>query len=290
MAKEILFISGKGGTGKTSFTASFASLAENLIICDLDVDAPDLHLLLQPKKLEHHEFWSGNDAFIGKEKCSNCGECLENCRFDAIGEVDSHYVIDPLKCEGCKLCVELCPSKAIDFGPKQSGVWYLSQTRLGKLVHANLLPAEENSGKLVSLLRKEAKELSKNETCDYILCDGPPGIGCPVISSLSGVDVAVIITEPTPSGHHDLSRTIDLCKHFNIPAMSIINKCNINLEQCNEIENLCFNKGVKIIGKVPFNKAFIEALVMNRSIVELNKDSKTTEIFKDMWDNIINSI
>ena len=248
---EILIISGKGGTGKTSLTAAFAHLAKNHVICDLDVDAPDMHLILKPENTRSHDFISGHEAMIVEEKCESCGTCLEMCRYDAIVNEGDRYFIDPLKCEGCKVCVEFCPAKAIDFPDRHCGSWFLSDTRFGPMIHAQLFPGEENSGLLVSLLRKQAKEMAGKKGLDLILSDGTPGIGCPVIASLSGVSLAVIVTEPTPSGRHDLERVADLCAHFRIPAGIIINKCDLNEKEAATIEKFAADKELCISAVCP---------------------------------------
>jgi MinD superfamily P-loop ATPase len=233
---EIVILSGKGGTGKTSIAGAFAHLAEGKVVCDLDVDAPDLHLLLGPVHEREEEFFSGHEAVIDPNRCSGCGECLSLCRYGAVREKDGGFAIDPLHCEGCKVCVALCPAQAIDFPERHCGRWYVSKTRFGPMVHAQLFPGSENSGRLVALLKTKARELARERGLGLILCDGSPGIGCPVISSLSGADLAVAVTEPTPSGLHDLKRVADLCSHFRIPLTCIINKSDINPAQSRAIE------------------------------------------------------
>ena len=266
---EILVISGKGGTGKTSLTAALAQLAEHHILCDLDVDAPDLHLLLNPEHQQTHEFWSGNEAVINQQQCNQCGQCREVCRFGAVLETAKGFYIDPLRCEGCKTCVVLCPQQAIDFRTKHCGNWYVSQTRLGTtMVHAQLFPAEENSGRLVALLRKEAKTMARDRGLDLIIADGPPGIGCPVISALSGVDMAVLVTEPTPSGRHDLERVIELCGHFKTRTAAIINKWDLNPELSQEIGRWCASQNIPVVAQVPHDLAFVQALVAGKTITE----------------------
>ena len=226
--REIIIISGKGGTGKTSLTGAFAHLADNKVICDLDVDAPDLHLLLQPAQERREEFYSGHEAVIDGEKCDGCGLCATLCEFGAIRENGAGFVVDPIRCEGCKVCVAFCPAAAIRFPERHCGQWYVSSTRFGPLVHAQLFPGAENSGRLVMVLKQQARELAKSRGADLVLCDGAPGIGCPVISSLSGADLAVAVTEPTPSGRHDLERVAALCRHFQTTFAVIINKYDLN--------------------------------------------------------------
>ena len=269
--REIVILSGKGGTGKTSLTAAFAHLARGHVICDLDVDAPDLHLILQPDQQYCEAFISGHEAVIRPEDCERCGQCRSACRFDAILDQDPP-VVNPLKCEGCKLCVAICPTEAIDFVPKHCGDWYRSTCRFGTMVHAQLFPAEENSGRLVALLRQQARALAEAEGASLILSDGPPGIGCPVISALSGADLAVIVTEPTVSGRHDLERVLELCRHFTIPAGIIINKCDLNQDQAAGIEKFCHASDLPIIGRLPHDAAFTQAMVQGLSITEYDTD------------------
>lgn len=282
---EILIISGKGGTGKTSLTAAFSHLAEPHVICDLDVDAPDLHLLLQPEKIETHEFWSGHLAEINQDDCTQCGQCVDLCRYDAVFMNGPQPTVNALKCEGCKVCVALCPVAAIDFKPNHCGDWFLSRTRFGPMIHAQLFPAEENSGRLVALLRKEAGTLAKEKGYDLILSDGPPGIGCPVISALSGQDLVVIVTEPTPSGLHDLERTIDLCRHFKIPATAIINKCDLNQKLSDEIHARCNHLKVPVLTRVPHDLAFTRAMVEAKTITEYDA-TDLKERVKHAWEEI----
>jgi MinD superfamily P-loop ATPase len=282
---EIVILSGKGGTGKTSLTAAFAHLASGHIICDLDVDAPDLHLILQPHNRQHEAFISGHEAIIRPEDCERCGTCLTACRYDAIQGEDPP-VINPLKCEGCKLCVTLCPTQAIDFVPKHCGDWYRSTCRFGPMVHAQLFPAEENSGRLVALLRQQARIMAEAKGMDLILSDGPPGIGCPAISALSGAGLAVIVTEPTVSGRHDLERVLELCGHFNIPAGVIINKCDLNLDQAERIETYCRQHDLSLIGKLPHDAVFTEAMIRGLTITEFCSDGIRVAV-ETAWKNIL---
>ncbi|MFH1983534.1 MAG: ATP-binding protein [Pseudomonadota bacterium] len=283
---EILVISGKGGTGKTSLTAAFAHLSADHIICDLDVDAPDLHLLLSPDHALVHEFWSGHAAVIAPDRCSLCGQCQILCRYGAVFSDADGLHIDDIRCEGCKVCVALCPEGAIDFIPKQCGKWYQSGTRFGPMVHAQLFPAEENSGLLVSLLRRKAKEMAAQNGFKLILSDGPPGIGCPVISALSGQDLAVIVTEPTPSGRHDLERVITLCRHFNMPMAVIINKWDLSPEVTAETEAFCMQLKVPVVARLPHDPAFTHAMVAKKAITEF-ADSGTGDLLKDAWQKIL---
>jgi len=282
---EITVISGKGGTGKTSLTGAFAHLSENRVICDLDVDAPDLHLLLNPQHEFEEEFFSGHVAVINQDLCLDCGECLELCRFDAIKKTADGLVVDSLDCEGCKVCVHFCPAGAIDFPEKHCGQWYISRTRFGTMVHAQLFPGEENSGKLVTLLREKARALAGESGEDLILSDGAPGIGCPVISSLSGTDLAIIVTEPTPSGRHDLERVAELCAYFKVPAGVIINKYDLNLAQTGAIEEYCLKNDLNLVGRLLYDPAITEAMVPGQTITEFKPGPMAEEI-KAIWGRI----
>ncbi len=265
---EIVVISGKGGSGKTSVTAALAHLAGEPVICDLDVDAPDLHILLQPKVQRTEEFVSGNEAVVDPEKCVNCGTCMEMCHYGAIVEQDGRHAVDPLRCEGCKVCVTFCPEQAIDFPARRCGQWYVSETRFGPMVHAQLFPGQENSGRLVTLLKQQARELAAAKNMNLILCDGAPGIGCPVISSLSGASLAVIVTEPTPSGRHDLERVAELCAHFRITPAVLINKHDLNLDEEARIETYCRDKGYPVAGKLPHDEEVTRAMVRRQAVTE----------------------
>ncbi len=284
---EIVIISGKGGAGKTSITGAMAKLANNAILCDLDVDAPDLHLLLQPKHVRVEEFKSGNEAIIAPERCTNCGTCESLCRYNAIHLKDGQYHIDPLHCEGCKVCVAFCPEQAIDFPTRHCGTWYESITRFGPMVHAQLFPGEENSGRLVTLLKQRAKERAKDEGFDLILSDGAPGIGCPVISSLAGTDLAVVVTEPTLSGLHDLKRVAELCKRFKTRVTVLINKFDLNMEQTEAIETYCEDNGHDVICRFPHDHAVTEAMVQGKTVNELENNAAAM-LLENAWNNMLN--
>ncbi len=282
---EIIILSGKGGTGKTSLTAAFAHLAERHILCDLDVDAPDLHLLLDPKKIHTETFISGHKAEIREADCEACGKCAEVCRFHAVIEGDPHPRIDPIRCEGCKVCVALCPANAIDFPESECGEWYLSETRFAPMVHAQLHPGEENSGRLVALLRGRAKALAEEKGIDLILSDGPPGIGCPVISSLSGASMAVMVTEPTPSGIHDLERVAELTRHFQVPAGVIINKHDLNLDHSDRIAAFCRREGLPLLGRVPLDPDVTHAMIEGKAVTEFTRGS-ISGILRRVWSTV----
>jgi MinD superfamily P-loop ATPase len=280
--KQILITSGKGGTGKTIITASFASLAERKVLCDCDVDAADLHLLLHPVKRESYPFSGGMLASIEDERCTGCGECIRVCRFEAI---EKDFTVDAISCEGCGLCARICPEHAITMRKHTCGEWYISDTKYGTMVHAKLGIAEENSGKLVSVTREAAKRCAEEEGVQYVLIDGPPGIGCPVIASLSGVDLALMVTEPTLSGIHDLERIHRVAKHFGILTACVINKGDINYENTRIIKKWCEQQSVRIVGVIPFERKVTEAIVKGIPPVEDNGNSATEEI-KKVWKSV----
>ena len=283
--KELVIISGKGGTGKTSLTAAIAGLAENSILCDADVDAADLHLLLTPDIQQCTDFKSGAEAEIHSEKCTQCGLCVEMCRFNAIKD---DFVVDGIQCEGCGVCVYFCPEQAITFNEKTCGQWFVSKTRFGPMVHAKLGIAEENSGKLVTLVRQQAKKIATEKALDLIITDGPPGIGCPVIASLGGADAVLIVTEPTVSGIHDMDRVAQLAEHFKIPTLVCINKYDLNMDQTHAIKQFAEKKGLKVVGEIPFDKEFVESMIAQQTIVEYNPNSETAQAVKKIWENLYN--
>lgn len=284
--REILIISGKGGTGKTSLTAAFAHLSGKTVICDLDVDAPDLHLILTPDPSEPTRFVSGFEPVIRPEACSNCGTCVQTCRFEAVSNHGDTPLVDPIRCEGCGVCVHFCPEKAIDFTAKECGHWRISHTRFGPMVHAQLYPGEENSGRLVALLRTEAKKLAAEQSIDLILSDGPPGIGCPVISAVSGVRLAVMVTEPTPTGIHDLKRVVALSDHFKVGSAVIINKCDLSPDIAGEIRSFCESRGIPVIAELPFDINFVEAMVQQKTITEFS-ESPIADRMRSAWHRIL---
>lgn len=284
MQRELVVISGKGGTGKTSLTAAFAFLAENFVVCDADVDAADLHLLMQPTVLQTTDFIGGSKAVIRKDKCSECGRCLELCRFDAVSD---DYTVDWLSCEGCGVCVDLCPEKAIDFPVQKCGQWFVSRTRFGPMVHARLGIAEENSGKLVSLVRREAEKLAQEKGCDLILTDGPPGIGCPVIAAIGGATVLLIVVEPTVAGLHDLERVADLAGHFRVPGLVCINKFDLNETMAEKIETMCAERRITVVGRLPFDPTMTRAMLEGRNIFEHDPTSEVAGAIREMWEKIL---
>ena len=281
--KELVVISGKGGTGKTSLLAAFASMASRLALCDADVDAADLHLLTAPEIKERHRFVSGHRAVIDPDRCTGCGICVDLCQWQAIG---TDYVIDSIGCEGCGVCYHLCPEGAVDFPETTCGEWYLSDTRFGPMVHARLAVAEENSGKLVSLVRREARKLGETNGLELILTDGPPGIGCPVIAAIGGADAVLIVTEPTVSGIHDLQRVADLADHFKVPAMISVNKHDLNPEMTARIESSARSAGLVLAGNVPFDPLFTEAMVGGQTIFEKNRDGRVAAAVRNVWQGV----
>ncbi len=271
----------RGGTGKTTVCAAFAHLAENKIICDLDVDAPDLHILLEPGKQRTEAFFSGLTASIDPQKCVRCGRCAELCAFGAVRATEEGYAVDALRCEGCGVCAALCPHQAIHTAENHCGDWYVSDSRFGLMVHAQLFPGQENSGRLVRLLKAEARRLAKEQGREIILCDGSPGVGCPVIASLSGAQLAVGVVEPTPSGRHDFGRIADLCRHFRIPLAVIINKADLNAEESAAIAAQCAADGHTLLGTLPFDPLATEVMVRRQALTE--SDNPLGNRLKDMW-------
>ncbi len=278
--KELVIISGKGGTGKTSLMAAFASLAENSVLCDADVDAANLHLLMDPDIKESHDFQGGSIACIDPDKCNECGLCRDLCRWDAVSE---SFTVDPIECEGCGVCVDFCPEQAIDFPVKTCGEWFISGTRFGPMVHARLGIAEENSGKLVALVRQEAKKLAEKKTSDLLLTDGPPGVGCPVIAAIGGATALLVVAEPTVSGLHDMERVAQLAAHFKVPCMVCINKFDLNTDQTAAIEKLAKENKMTVVGRVPFDPVFTESMVQGKTVLEVVENSKLRNIIGDIW-------
>jgi MinD superfamily P-loop ATPase len=284
--KELVILSGKGGTGKTSLAAAFAGLADNMMLCDADVDAADLHLVMAPDILETHDFIGGNEAVINPDKCTACGRCLEVCRFNAVTETENGCVIDSLDCEGCGVCVDLCPEHAIDFPRKTCGRWFTSSTRFGTMIHARLGIAEENSGRLVALVREEARKRMAAEHQTLLITDGPPGIGCPVIAAMGQATAVLIVVEPTVSGIHDMERVADLAAHFKLPAMICINKYDLNPDQTAAIETIVRERNLELVGTIPFDPAFTRAMIQGKSLIEAGEDSPATHAVKAVWEKV----
>jgi len=287
--KELVVISGKGGTGKTSIVASFAALAKNAVLADCDVDAADLHLVLEPTVVRREAFSGGKRARVEAARCSGCGKCRELCRFGAISpdgpgnsRLKQTFRVDPIACEGCGVCAWFCPEEAIAFRPAVNGECFVSETRHGPMVHAKLGIAEENSGKLVSTVRQEAGKLAERRGSDLIVIDGSPGIGCPVIASITGADLVLVVTEPTVSGLHDLDRVVDLAGHFGLPALLCVNKWDLNPDMTARIEGHARQRGLVLAGRVRYDRAVTEAQVQRRSVVEYQEEGCSEDI-RRVW-------
>lgn len=280
--KKMTILSGKGGTGKTTVTASFAALSENAVFADCDVDASNLHLLLRPEVKETIEFRGLNLAVIDPDRCTRCGLCEEKCRFNAI----HGFEVDPIHCEGCGVCVEVCPVGAIDFVERVCGHAYISETRYGPMSHARLKPGMENSGKLVTLVRQNAKRLAEDGGHDMVLVDGPPGIGCPVIASLADTDKGLVVVEPTLSGIHDLKRALGLLDHFKIEPVICVNKHDLNSENTAAIEEFCVREGVEVVGRIPFDPNVTKAMVAGLPVVEYEPSSPSSKAIRETWSQI----
>ena len=282
--KKMVIISGKGGTGKTSLVGSFAALArQKAVFVDGDVDAANLSLIMKPIPIKEFEFRASRVAVIDPEKCLSCDLCRELCRFEAIS---GEYAVDPISCEGCGFCYYSCPHKAIVMEERLSGRWFISETPYGTLVHARLGIAEENSGKLVTTIRNEGQELASENNKEYLLIDGPPGIGCPVIASLSGVDAALVVTEPTVSGIHDMDRVLAVCRHFDVPAAVCINRYDLGEEQSGTIEDYCKKRNISLVGRIPFDRVFVEAMVQGVPVVEFT-DGLASRTIITVWENFL---
>ncbi|MGC9358780.1 MAG: ATP-binding protein [Anaerolineae bacterium] len=283
--KQILVLSGKGGTGKTSVTAALADLASadaSLVLADADVDAANLELVLQPEREETTPFEGGSKAVIDGDLCTDCGVCADVCRFDAVMHMDQGYKIDPVACEGCAACYYQCPVDAITMVPAQAGEWYRSRTRLGPLFHARLFPGEENSGKLVATVKQHATLWATKNKADYVLTDGPPGIGCPVIAATSGTELALLVTEPTVSGIHDLERILDTVTHFGVKAAVVVNKWDLKPERADEINAFCRERGLSVVGRIPYDEVVTRAMVSGQPVTAVTDGPVTAELHR-IW-------
>ncbi|NJB66550.1 MinD superfamily P-loop ATPase [Desulfobaculum xiamenense] len=280
--KELVVISGKGGTGKTTVTAALAALAGHKVMADCDVDAADLHLVLAPENRTATEFYSGQVAVIDPERCIRCGECATNCRYEAI---DADFTVHKEHCEGCGVCAYVCPTDAAGMIERMCGHWYSSETRFGKMIHAHLGIGEENSGKLVTTVRKEARKAAEEVGAELIITDGPPGVGCPVIASLGGTDLALAVAEPTLSALHDLKRVHKLTRHFQVPMMAVVNKADINPLLTEEIRNWCTESGVEIAGVLPYDQIVTDAQIHGLSVVEHDPDGFGQHM-RSVWDKV----
>ena len=284
--KQVTILSGKGGTGKTTITASFSALSENTVFADCDVDASNLHLLLNPVVKETMEFRGLNVAFIDPLKCLPCGKCVELCRFNAIKD----HVVDPIHCEGCKVCVVNCPVEAIEFNPRVSGYAYISETKYGLMSHARLTPGMENSGKLVTLVRQNASKIAEETEKDLVLVDGSPGIGCPVIASIANVDASVVVVEPTLSGIHDLKRALKLLAHFEVTPYVVVNKYDINEKNTIDIESYSEDNNIELLSKIPFDPTVTKSMVQRTPIVKYSPDAPASKAIKEAWKQFISLI
>jgi MinD superfamily P-loop ATPase len=298
--KQLVILSGKGGTGKTSLAAAFAHLASEgpaslrAVLADADVDAANLELVLCPERLETHDFTGGSVAVIDAERCQSCGVCEQVCRFDAILPPSPHgrgaggevYSVDPIACDGCAACVYQCPEEAIRMEPQTAGQWYRSESRYGPLFHADLYPAQENSGKLVTVVKQNARLLAMDTNCQVVIVDGPPGIGCPVISAAAGADLALIVTEPSAAGIHDLGRVLQTTTHFRIPALVVINKADIYPEGAAQIEAVCDELGVEVIGCIPFDPAVTEAMINGEPVTAYRPKSPASQAMIAAWQTV----
>ncbi len=290
--KELVVISGKGGTGKTSVVAALASLAPKPLLVDCDVDAADLHLILTPRIVRREEFTGGAKARIKPGHCTACGKCEELCRFDAVwfdgpgnGRVPKTFRIDPLTCEGCGVCVDYCAEKAIEFTPAVCGQWFISDTRYGPMVHARLAVAAENSGKLVTQLRRTALELANSTGLELVLCDGSPGIGCPVIASLTGASLALFIVEPTTSGLHDFSRVAELSAQLGVPGILAVNKADLNLQMATSLEQAAQRYGIAVANRIPYDSEVTRAQIARQTVVEAS-DGPAAQALRLLWAHV----
>ena len=291
--KQLVLLSGKGGTGKTSVTAAFAHLASQsrfagqIILADTDVDAANLELVLEPRLLESQEFQGGKIAVIDNASCTACGRCEEVCRFDAINFSDGRYVVDPVACDGCAACVYQCPAECITMQRQVAGTSYVSKSRYGPLHHAGLLPGQENSGKLVTLVKQRARLQALEENRELTIADGPPGIGCPVISATSGADLALVVAEPTIAGVHDMRRAIQTVQHFGVRPLVCINKADIYVAGTEEIEAFCRETGIEIVGNIPFDTTVTAAMVAGKGVTAFRPESPASVAITAIWRRIV---
>jgi MinD superfamily P-loop ATPase len=287
--KQLVILSGKGGTGKTSVAAALAHLASQevpIVLADADVDAANLELVLNPTRLEEHAFMGGQLAVIDADKCTLCGTCYDVCRFEAILPGDDTYRVDPLACEGCASCVYQCPEEAIHAEERQAGLWFRSDTRFGPLFHAHLFAAQENSGKLVTMVKQQGRLLGLDQGRELLIVDGPPGIGCPVISASAGAHLALLVVEPTVSGIHDLERALGTVMHFRVPALVCINKADLNPAQTAAIEAYCQAQGIEVVGTLPFDTVVTEAMVHGQPVTAYQPDGAMATALREAWSRL----
>jgi MinD superfamily P-loop ATPase len=282
--RQLVVLSGKGGTGKTTVTAALAHLASaemSLVLADADVDAANLELVLDPVRRETHDFWSGRLAVIEPAACTACGRCAEVCRFEAVVAGDA-YRVDPLACEGCATCYYQCPVEAIAMQDQHAGRWFRSETHFGPLYHAHLFAGRENSGKLVTTVKQQANVYALDSKAELLLIDGPPGIGCPVISASVGADLALLVVEPTVSGAHDLERVLATTEHFGVPALAVINKADLNPARADQIATYCGEHGIEVVGRIPYDTAVTEAMVAGQPVTAVG-DGAVARAIRDVW-------
>jgi len=283
--KQIVILSGKGGTGKTFVSASLACLAENAVFADCDVDAANLHLLLAPEVKETHEFKGGRVAELNESACTGCGICVEHCRFDALSMKDGLAVVDSVACEGCGVCGLVCPTEAFSFRTSDAGRWFKSDTKFGPMLHAQLFAGEENSGKLVQQVRSNARSTGEQQERDWVVIDGPPGTGCAVMSAMTGVDMVVLVTEPTTAGVHDVKRVINVAMHFGIPVGMVINKSTINPQVARELRSFAEEKKIRYLGEVPYDKRIVDS-VADLKPYACSFDDDISDRLKSVWEKI----
>ncbi len=303
--KQLVILSGKGGTGKTSVTAAFAHLASQnglagkVVLADADVDAANLELVLQPRLFEQQDFKGGKVAVINQDTCVSCGDCQAVCRFDAIlpphpqpisqGEMGG-YRVDPIACDGCAACVYQCPTQSISMHEQVAGKFYFSESRYGPLYHANLFPGQENSGKLVTLVKQRARLNALDENRELVIVDGPPGIGCPVISAVSGADLALIVAEPTVSGVHDMRRILQTVQHFGVRALVCVNKADIYPAGAEEVEAFCRGNGIETVGRIPFDLTVARAMVAGEAVTAFQPEAPASVAIRQVWERVLQSL
>jgi MinD superfamily P-loop ATPase len=294
--KQLVILSGKGGTGKTSLAAAIAHLASQshlsnrTVLADADVDAANLELVLQPRLVEQEDFRGGQVAVINQDTCASCGDCLAVCRFDAINYTDGLYVVDPIACDGCAACVYQCPTGSISMQEQIAGKFCVSETRYGPLYHANLYPGRENSGKLVTLVKQRARLRALDDDRQLVLVDGPPGIGCSVISAASGADLALVVAEPTVAGVHDMKRILQTTEHFRLPALVCINKADIYPLGSKLIEAYCWDNDFEIADKIPFDETVTEAMVHGEPVTAYRPDAPASRAIAEVWRSVVDSL
>ncbi len=291
--KQVVILSGKGGTGKTFVSASLACVAENAVYADCDVDAANLHLLLKPETKEQHDFIGGQVAFVDAEVCTGCGECVSRCRFDALrlglsfacAESSPAALVDPIACEGCGVCSAVCPVDAVSYRRGNAGLWFVSSTEYGPMVHARLYAGQENSGKLVQQVRERAQAEAETLNKDWVLIDGPPGTGCPVMSAMTGVDYVVLVTEPTVAGAHDLKRVVDLAAHFSIPVGMVVNKSSINPEGVEELREFAEERKIRYLGEIPYDRKVVDSVAELKPYA-CSYEDEISERLREIWQQL----